>query len=100
MSTDAITDLLRRVAILEKQVAELQGPHPGSERRTSEAEASYAGLIPRGKYQGRHHDDVVRNDPWYVQWLASEDKAYGLGFTDEHIKLAQGDPRPNPVRRR
>ena len=93
---DYVAGLVKRIEILEKQVAELQGPPPGK----SPAEHSYEGKIPRGKYVGATHDEVVHKDPWYVQWLADENKAYGLGFTDEHIQLARDDPRPNPVRRR
>lgn len=101
MSRDFFIEaLVKRVDILEKQVAELQNPPIASERRVSEAEASYAGLIPRGKYQGRHHDDIVHNDPWYVQWLVKENKAAGLGFTEEQCQAACDDPRPDPRQRR
>ena len=43
---------------------------------------------------------VLTSDPWYVQWLAANDKARGLGFTEEQIEEALNDPRPEPLRGR
>jgi hypothetical protein len=92
-------DILRRLAILETQVAELQG-HPIASTRKALPAIDPAGNIPRGQYIGMAHDKVVELDPWYVQWLAEKGKAAGLGFTDEQIETAVNDPRPQPPRGR
>lgn len=99
-AVDATIDLLNRVAILEKQVAELQGKPIAGERNAVPTSRYPEGSIVKGQYTGREHDWVVENDPWYVQWLQEKGLAEGFGFTEDQIQTACDDPRPNPRARR
>ena len=99
--------LAARVTALQVQVESLtrrmdlrEGTKTAEEVRTEKPATDYEGNIPRGKYAGKSHQEIVEADPWYVQWLASENKAYGFGFMDCHIEEAQNDPRPDPKARR
>lgn len=97
MAPGDFADILRRIAILETQIAEMQNK-PVASTRAALPETDDRGNIPRGKYIGMLHEKVLELDPWYVQWLEGENKARGLGFTTEQIDRALADPRPQPPR--
>lgn len=59
------------------------------------------GCVTKGKYKGRKCEDIVREDPWYIQWAVSQDiSPLSFGFTAEQEDQALADPRPEPQRRR
>lgn len=64
--------------------------------------AATEGTIPRGKYRGSLHDDVVRADPHHVCWLFANGHAAGLGYTDEHRVQAEANSKTtaDPFNRR
>lgn len=45
--------------------------------------------IPRGKYQGKRHHEIVKKDPSYVCWLAEGNLAASFGFTDGEVAEAK-----------
>lgn len=47
------------------------------------------GTIPRGKYRGRLHADIVKADPQHILWVAEQGFASGLGYTPEQIEDAK-----------
>lgn len=67
---------------------------------TGEVVEQEPGLVPRGKYAGRKHEDVVKADPHHVVWLADNNKAYGLGYLDEHIEEARQLAKTTPEQKR
>ena len=97
-----------RVAILERQVLALfaaldpanNRPTANIDPKTGDIKEPEPGLVPRGKYAGRKHGDVVTADPHHVVWLADNNKAYGLGYLDEHIEEARQLAKTTPEQKR
>lgn len=59
------------------------------------------GCVTKGKYKGQPLDDIVRNDPWYIQWMQRQDiDPQSFGFSLQQIADALADTRPEPARRR
>ena len=67
---------------------------------TGEVTEQSPDLVPRGKYAGRKHGAVVVSDPHHVVWLADNNKAYGLGYLDEHIEEARQLAKTTPEQKR
>lgn len=84
-------ETLQRIALLEHKLANLTAVPAAQVQNTSRA-------IPRGKYIGRLHADIVREDPHHVRWLGDNGHARGLGYTEAQVeearKLAAGRPDP------
>lgn len=47
------------------------------------------GTIPRGKYRGRLHADIVKADPQHVHWMAEQGFAASFGYTEQQIEDAK-----------
>lgn len=85
------TEMESRITILEAEVKELwaivgalsAGASPPPPPPTGER------TLPRGKYQRKTHDWVVKNDPSYVVFLADLDTWSSWGFTDEQLARAR-----------
>jgi hypothetical protein len=78
-----------RVAMLERQM-EILVAHMNA-KAVSEPPADDTPTVPRGKYAGKKHADVVRINPQHICWLADNGLAYNLGYTDAHIAEARSN---------
>jgi hypothetical protein len=47
------------------------------------------GTCLKGKYRGQSLAEVVKTDPEYVDWLATNNFHRGIGFMEEHVKQAR-----------
>lgn len=89
-------DLL--VANMPAHIETREAPPPGSVEgfygaSSAQQESTTPGLVPRGKYAGRNHADVVQLDPSHVVWLADNGHAAGFGYTAEQIAEARAKPQ-------
>lgn len=95
MHPSVITNLLERVEKLETQVAAMLGnlearaPMRAVQQEAHSVAQQTEGKIPRGKYKGYDHNYVVDIDPQHVVWVADNGFAIGLGYTEDHIKIAR-----------
>lgn len=104
------TTLEQRITVLERQVQSLfaaldpsNSPPTRSasiDPDTGEVMEPAPGIVPRGKYTGRKHADVVKADPHHVVWLADNIKAYGLGYGDADIQVARKLAETTPQQKR
>lgn len=78
ISPDSMNMLIARIEALEKAVFK-------QPTRASAAE----GTIPRGKYRGRDHAEIVKLDPQHVMWMNEQGFAKSFGYTDAHIEDAR-----------
>lgn len=58
-----------------------------------------SGLVPRGKYAGKSHDQVVQLDPQHVVWLFDNGKEAGLGYTAAQVAEARELLKTRPAPR-
>lgn len=105
---DTVVGLRSRVERLERQMeGVLTALNPDGARSqtasidpdTGEVIGKDSGLVPRGKYAGRKHEDVVKLDPHHVVWLSDNAKAMGLGYTYEHTDAARELAKTTPEKR-
>lgn len=87
---DTVSKLEARLSFFERDHAMQTGSADEDGELHIPREASVQpATVPRGKYMGRLHADVVQLDPQHIVWLTSNGLAAGLGYTEDDIAAAQ-----------
>ncbi len=106
---DKVIGLRSRVERLERQMEGVllaldpanHSPRNASiDPDTGEVVEQEPGLVPRGKYAGRKHEDVVKADPHHVVWLFNNGKEAGLGYKLTHVEAATELAKTTPEQKR
>jgi uncharacterized protein (DUF3820 family) len=68
-------------------------PHKGSESAMTDPESKPSNVVPFGKYKGRTIEEILVDDPGYMQWLSGQDW-FRAKFTFLHQTIINRSAEP------